>query len=63
MSRIINNEKCYHHHTAAARGYISRKIDELVKEYNGKFGRGYKVMKPRFDTTQYIYVEYWIVEE
>ena len=63
MNRIINNENCYLHHTASAKGYISRKIDEVVSEYNGKFGRGYKVEKPRWDTTNYHTVEYWIVEE
>ena len=63
MNRIINNKNCSYHHTAAAKGYISRKLDEVIKPYNGRFGRGYKVCKPRWDTTNYYTVEYWIDEE
>jgi hypothetical protein len=53
------------HHTGSRRGYVSRKsnIDELEAEkYNGRFGKGYTVETPRFDTTQYVDVEYWIEE-
>lgn len=63
MYRVINNENCYYHHTAAAKGYVSRKVDEQIKPYSGKFGRGHKVCKPRWDTTNYYTIEYWIVEE
>lgn len=62
-TRTINGNKCYYHHTAAAKGYISRKVEEKIVEYSGKFGKGYKVCKPRFDTTNFYYVEYWIIVE
>lgn len=58
----IKSEYKYHH-TAAARGYVSRKCRYIVKPYNGRFGTGYKVMRPRWDTTQYIYVDYYIKSE
>lgn len=60
--RIINGIRCTYHHTAAAKGYISWKNDERIEEYNGKFGRGFKVCKPRYDTTNYYYIKYWIAE-
>lgn len=48
------------HHIASQRGYLSRKGDPKVEEYSGRFGSGYKVTKPRWDTTQYVTVEYYI---
>ena len=61
--RIINGRRYELHHTATARGYVSRKVDEVVKEYSGRFGTGYTVHYPRFDTTNYHYVAYYIKEE
>lgn len=52
------------HHSATARGYVSRKgIDRPAEEYHGRFGDGYIVRRPRFDTTQYHTVDYYIKEE
>lgn len=44
--RTINGQLYNYHHTASAKGYASRKVNELIKPYSGKFGRGYKVCKP-----------------
>lgn len=35
------------HHTAAARGYISRRSEGVIREYSGRFGTGYAVHTPR----------------
>jgi hypothetical protein len=49
------------HHTACHAGYQCRKEGfENIEPYEGKFGKGYKVHKPRYDSTQYHYVEYWV---
>lgn len=49
------------HHTASRRGYASRKNpDGHVESYAGKFGRGYVRILPRWDTTQYVTVEYYV---
>ncbi len=50
------------HHTASSRGYVSRKADSPVefRTYKGKFGEGYAVYTPRWDTTQFCNVEYWV---
>lgn len=51
------------HHTASKLGYVSRKvdIDKLpAVPYDGKFGKGFTVYLPRWDSSWYCYVEYWI---
>lgn len=49
------------HHTASRRGYASRKAPEgRVESYSGKFGRGYVRVTPRWDTTRYVTVEYYV---
>lgn len=51
------------HHTASRRGYESRRSSGRLEPYNGKFGRGYIAVTPRWDTTQYVYVSYYIERE
>jgi hypothetical protein len=51
---------CRKHHTSRARRYVSRKCDGIVETYNGKFGSGYKVYTPAWDSTTYCYVTYYI---
>lgn len=50
------------HHTAAARGYISRRSEGVIREYFGRFGTGYAVHTPRRDTTNYHYISYYTRE-
>lgn len=52
----------YHlHHTSLSRGYISRKNKSgIIEEYDGRFGKGYTIKKPNYQSTKYIFVEYWI---
>jgi hypothetical protein len=48
-------------HTSYTRGYISRKsTTDCIRPYKGKFGEGYKVFTPCFNSSQYCYVTYWI---
>lgn len=46
------------------RGYISRKAYNgnagLLKDYNGRYGNGFTVERPNFNSTQYCWIEYWI---
>ena len=49
-------------HSASERGYISRKIDYNIVPYIGRFGIGVKVIFPRSDTTQYVDIEYHILD-
>lgn len=49
------------HHIAAARGYTSRVTPEgRVAPYVGRFGEGVKRTLPRWDTTRFVWVEYWV---
>lgn len=47
-------------HTAAHRGYVSRKSSGEVSRYEGRFGKGYTIDTPRWDTTNYCNREYWV---
>ena len=49
-------------HGATERGYISRNIDYKIIPYVGRFGIGVKVIFPRYDTTQYVNIEYHIMD-
>lgn len=60
LHAMVAEGKLQVHHTASRRGYISRKSDGVVEEYTGKFGAGYVLLTPRWDTTTYCYVTYYI---
>lgn len=63
IKELEKDTRYKYHHTATHRGYISRKIDCYVGQYKGRFGEGYVVSRPRWDTTQYYYVDYYIKNE
>lgn len=48
------------HHTASRRGYESRKGNGHIENYTGRFGTGYIVVTPRWDTTQYVDIAYYV---
>ena len=37
-------------HSSWCRGYVSRKIDGVVRPYKGRFGRGFSVLTPSFES-------------
>ena len=48
-------------HTALMRGYVSRKNPEgVMLKYSGKWGTGYKVLTPSWESTRYCYVTYYV---
>jgi len=47
-------------HTSRARRYVSRKLEGIAEPYNGKFGNGYKVFTPAWDSSKYCYVTYYV---
>lgn len=47
------------HHTASARGYVSRKTAGYTEAYKGRFGIGIVRHSPRYDSTSYHYVTYY----
>lgn len=48
------------HHTASRRGYESRKGTGHLEQYSGKYGKGYILVTPRYDTTRYVNITYYI---
>lgn len=62
IEMLMDNPKYKIHHTASRRGYESRKGKGHVEEYNGRFGVGFIHVKPRYDTTQYVSITYYIEE-
>jgi hypothetical protein len=63
--QLKQDPRYHHHHTSAIRGYASRngKLPVKVLPYKGRFGEGYKVLLPRWDTTQYCWIAYYIRTE
>ena len=59
--RIVEEVYGLHlHHIAAKAGYVSRKLEYIREEYYGRFGEGYVLLRPRWDTKRYVYCEYWV---
>lgn len=63
IENIKKNPDFYLHHIATRVGYVSRKSDGEIKEYDGRFGKGYIHIRPRFDSTRYVYYDYYIKKE
>lgn len=51
------------HHTSFASGYVSRKSDGRVWAYVGRFGVGYVIDRPNFDSTRFFFREYYIEDK
>lgn len=51
---LMLNPDLEYHHTATVPGYVSRKAStEIITHYEGRFGRGFIVHRPRYDSTRY----------
>ena len=60
LKKEVEAGKLRYTHTGSRRGYVSRKGDPVVEPYKGKFGTGFVALSPRWDTTQYVNVEYFV---
>ena len=62
-------EKCYFHKRSLFRGYLTRKPGTAgsyaikIYRYNGRYGKGYAIFRPNWETKNYVHVEYWIERE
>ena len=64
LKTLVDSGKLVRHHSASRRGYETRKLPEgHVETYNGKFGKGCIHVTPRWDTTQYVDLTYYVVVE
>lgn len=61
-SKVRNGELKYHH-TVKALGYVSRRTlreEYKIESYAGRFGKGYKIHTPSFDSTRYHDISYYV---
>lgn len=56
----IDMKKYRYSHMAWAQGYMSRREGFVVEEYKGRYGKGYKVHTPSWESTQYHHIEYYV---
>lgn len=59
----VRNGELKYHHTAKALGYESRrtkKEEYKIESYIGRFGKGYKIHTPSFDSTRYHNISYYV---
>lgn len=50
------------HHTAWARGYVSRKSEGVVEKYKGIYGEGYIIRRPSWQSSTYCHIEYYVTK-
>lgn len=65
LYRELDRTKYKFHHKARHAGYVSRTCDMDCLEavpYNGRFGRGFYVDFPAYDSTRYCWRKYYIEE-
>lgn len=60
ITREFLKENYTRHHSASRRGYESRKGNGHAEPYKGRFGEGYIWVSPRWDTTSYANVTYYV---
>lgn len=66
LGTLLNDDRYYLHHTAYYKGYVSRKADYdhlPVTPYRGRFGIGYTVDLPSYESTQYCRRQYYVLKE
>lgn len=51
-----------YHHSAWAKGYVSRKLECIIESYAGRFGKGFKVFYPCYRSTWFCRVQHYIKE-
>jgi len=62
LKKLIKKGKIRPYRTSWARGYISRKKPVLLAGYyKGKYGEGYTVAEPSYNSTRYYFITYYIL--
>ena len=51
------------HHTSLCRGYVSRKTEGIVRAYKGRFGEGYTLEHPNWESNSYSFVSYYVKKD
>ena len=62
----ITEEHLFFHHIASAQGYLKRNCKDreqeevMITEYSGKFGEGYILYLPSYQSKRFVYKLYFI---
>lgn len=65
LSNLLHEGKIKEHHTALIRGYVSRrqKVEDITATpYKGRYGAGYIIDYPNYESTRYSLRTYYIFE-
>ena len=62
LDDLLNAANAKFHHTSTFSGYVSRKKEHEIFEYNGRFGSGYVVAYPSMRGTLFLDIDYFITE-
>lgn len=60
VKELVNHPDYRFYHSAMKQGYVSRKSEGIVEPYKGRYGEGYVLLSPRWDTTRYCTISYYI---
>lgn len=60
LETMVEAGKLRELHTSWTRGYVSRKSDGKVFEYKGRFGEGYALLTPSWESTSYCHITYFV---
>ena len=60
LNTMVSNGTLREHHTARYKRYISRRSDGVIEPYEGRYGKGYALFTPAFDSTIYCYITYYV---
>lgn len=66
LGTLLKDGRYYLHHTSYYKGYVSRKADYdnlPVTPYKGRFGTGYTVDLPSYESSRYCRRQYYILRE
>ena len=57
---FMENHNCRFKKESVRNGYVSKKYENVVFKYIGKFGNGFIVARHNSESTGYTKIEYWI---
>ncbi len=60
IEELMSDPAYYVHHSAHRKGYESRRGNGHVERYAGKFGKGFVLVTPNWDSTRYVNITYYI---
>lgn len=60
LNKYVKEHNLIGHHMSTYRKYVSRKKTLEVEPYEGRFGKGIRVLFPRWDSSIYCNCQYYI---